>query len=164
MHRFSRAFVRLALCSILGLPTPALGVSFIGCDKAQGEVAKGPHRDWALCQGTLPIADARGRGAAYAQQVALSGSKKYVILLVHGDRLDIVMRAETTLRALMTTGYPALGMVLADGESPTVMEVFSAGRTYDRLRNVDAHNGELGIRAVVTEAYERDIGPRRTVR
>jgi hypothetical protein len=162
MPWFSNPLAPAVLAVFLCVSTPALGLSFIGCDNAPSAAGSGPDRDWHLCKTTLRIADARGRGAAYAQRVAIAGSKKYVILKVHGSRPDILKRAETTMRELVAGGYTALGVVLADGDNPTVMEVFSGGRatSYDVIRNVDAYNGASGIREVVTEAYRRDIGPR----
>ena len=154
----------LLFALVLGIPSPAVALSFMGCDKAAHQVPAGnPHQGWRICKTRLLIADVRGQGAERAAKVAVSGSHKYVILKTQGSRPDILRRAEQALRSLAADGYVAVGLVLGDGGSPTVMEVFSGGRpdSYDVLRNVDAHDGELGIRKVVIEAYERDIGPRK---
>ena len=159
---FRCAPVILAAMALLVGVSPAAAVSFIGCDKKPNQVAKGSHSGWKICQTRLPIADVRGRGEKFGRTAAISGSHEYVILKVHGSRLDILQRAERVMRRLVMVGYPKLGIVLSDGPNPTVMEVYSGGRrsSYDVLRNVDAIDGELGIREVVTEAYVKNIGPR----
>ncbi len=163
MHTSTRWLTALGL-ALWGLLAQAATTSFIGCARPGAGGTKTPSHIGYLCQTQLPIADARGRGAEFGEKVALSGSNRYVILKDYGHRLDVIQRAETVLRALIRSGYPRVGLVLADGRAPSVMEVYSGGRTesYEVLRNVDADNAELGIGNVVKEAYERDIGPRQT--
>ena len=150
------------LALVLALPAQAKTVSFIGCERSPAEAGDGPNREWRICRTSLPIADVRGRGREHGEKVAMSGSHQYVILKVHGNRRDVIERAERVLRVLIAGGWTKLGLVLADGQPATVMEVFSGGRPhlYERMSKVDAYDGESGISEVVTEAYLRDIGPR----
>ena len=108
---------------------PAHALSFIGCDKAPGEVRAGePHRGWHICKTELPIKDVRGRGAQFATKVAISGSHEYVILKTVGAQREVLARAEKVLRSLAADGYSQVGLVVADGQEPTILELFTGGR------------------------------------
>ena len=67
------------------------------------------------------------------------------------------------LRALVADGYVKLGLVVADGEQPTILELFTGGRPgrYAVMRHANAYDAELGMRKTLIEIYERDIGPRK---
>ncbi|MEO0411744.1 MAG: hypothetical protein AAF221_07910 [Pseudomonadota bacterium] len=114
----------------------------------------------AIDQVNMPVVDLRGVENSYGrgEVVAIGASGDFAVVKVHSDDQDVLNRIEDSLRGLVMTGYPRVGLVIAEGENgyDNTGELYllaSDGEPRGTFRNLDARSAEAMVNNEIRDIY-----------